>query len=455
MTPAAQTFASHALNLQWRGLPGAVQESLKIFLLDTIAVGVAGAHAPYAEAVVQSVAGSGQGRGSMFGRAARSSTQAAAFVNAYQIHAQEFDCVHEAAVLHPFSATLGAMSAVCSTLPDVTGEEFGASLVAAIDIAVGLGLAARGKLKFFRPATAGIFGATAGVARLRGLTEAQTIDAFGHALAFVSGTMQAHVEGTPSLALQVANAAGQAVLAVDLAASGIPGAHFSIEGPFGYLTLFEYDHDLAPVLASLGNRFPVTELSHKPFPTGRAAHGGIAATQRLMREYAVTADRVSAMRYVAPSLIARLVGRPAHAAMSVNYARLCLPYLAARTLLHGTAGLDAFSAQALADFDVLSLAARISVEVDDNPDVAAFTPARLHADLTDGASISIDVPALPGSTALPLDAAARLEKAGQCLGFGGLDLPAAALADRINRLERETDVASVFAMTRQKEEFLF
>jgi 2-methylcitrate dehydratase PrpD len=455
MTPAALCFATHALNLQWRALPYPVQQSLKIFLLDTIAVGIAGARAPYADEVAQSVAAAGQGRASMFGRAARSSPQAAAFVNAYQIHAQEFDCVHEAAVLHPFSATLGAMSAVCSTLPDMTGEEFGAALAAAIDIAVGLGLAARGKLKFFRPATAGIFGATAGVARLRHLTEAQTVDAFGHALAFVSGTMQAHVEGTPSLALQVANAAGQAVLAVDLAASGLPGAHFSIEGPFGYLTLFEYDHDLAPVLASLGTRFPVTELSHKPFPTGRAAHGGIAATQRLMHEHGVTAGRIDAMRYIAPSLIARLVGRPAHAAMSVNYARLCLPYLAARTLLHGTAGLDAFSAPALSDAGVLSLAARITVEVDDNPDVAAFTPARLHADLTDGASIAIDVPALPGSTALPLDATARMQKVERCLAYGGLDLPAAVLAERVDGLDFETDMASLFAMTKQKAELLF
>jgi 2-methylcitrate dehydratase PrpD len=455
MTPAAQIFARHALSLQWRDLPQEVQARLKMFLLDTIAVGVAGAKAPFADEVAQSVAGAGQGGASLFGRAARSSTQAAAFVNAYQIHAQEFDCVHEAAVLHPFSATLGAMSAVCSSLPGVTGEAFGAALVAAIDIAVGLGLAARGKLKFFRPATAGIFGATAGVARLRGLTEAQTVDAFGHALAFVSGTMQAHVEGTPSLALQVANAAGQAVLAVELAASGMPGAHFSIEGPFGYLTLFEYDHDLAPVLAWLGTRFPVTELSHKPFPTGRAAHGGIAATQRLMREHGVTAGRVAALRYVAPSLIARLVGRPAHAAMSVNYARLCLPYLAARTLLHGTAGLDAFSAQALSDPAVLALASRITVEVDDNPDVAAFTPARLHADLADGASITIDVPALLGSTALPLDAAARMEKVERCLAFGGLDLPAAALADRVQGLDSDIDMASLFALTRQKEGLLF
>eukprot|EP01034_Spumella_vulgaris_P046128 gene46128-57516_t len=42
--------------------------------------------------------------------------------------------------------------------------------------------------------------------------------AFGYALAFASGTMQAHVEGTPALAASVAGAARSAFVAVDLVA---------------------------------------------------------------------------------------------------------------------------------------------------------------------------------------------------------------------------------------------
>jgi 2-methylcitrate dehydratase PrpD len=443
----SEVFASHALNLQWSALPETACDCARIFLLDTIAVGVAGAATPFADAVLASEAAGSIGSARIFGRAGSVSARSAAFVNAYQIHAQEFDCVHEAAVLHPYSAVLGALAAECTARPGVNGVNFGAALVAGVDISVSLGLAARSPLKFFRPASAGIFGATAAVARVRGLTIAQTVAALGHALSFASGTMQAHVEGTPGLALQVAAAARSAIAATDLAELGVPATAMSIEGPFGYLNLFETAYDLAPMLARLGCEFAVTELSHKPYPTGRAAHGGIEAVRTLRQTHKVSAHDVADLCYVAPTLIARLVGRPAHADMLVAYARLCLPYLAAHTLLHGNVGLDAFAPAALGDASVLELASRVTVQVDNNSDPAAFTPACLWARLRNGQVIEIPVPFLPGSPQAPLDAHARMEKARQCLAFGGVALSADVLAGRIEALDQVMDVGAVLSLS--------
>jgi len=443
---ASEIFAAHALGIEWTALPAAVRGAAKIFLLDTIAVGVAGGRAPFAAEILASESQGSQGSARIFGSPARVSARAAAFLNAYQIHSQEFDCVHEPAVLHPYSAVLGALSAECTARPGIDGASFGAALVAGVDIAVALGLAATSPIMFFRPATAGIFGATAAIARLRGLSQGQTMAALGHALAFASGTMQAHIEGTPGLALQVAAAARNALAAADLAQAGLPGASLSIEGPFGYLSLLEKTHDLAPVLARLGKDYAVSELSHKPFPTGRAGHGGIGAVQTLMRTHGVAAADIEKLTYVAPSLIGRLVGRPVQTGMRVAYARLCLPYLAARTAFFGTVGLDAFSPEALADETVLELAGRIGVSVNDNPDPAAFTPAVLHATLRDGRTLEIAVPALFGSPALPLDRAARLCKVEQCLAFGGLELSGEVLAARIEALQDELDMDALFAL---------
>jgi 2-methylcitrate dehydratase PrpD len=443
---ASERLAAHALGLAWHDLPQAVRSAAGMFLADTIGVGVAGRHAPYAAEVFACEARGSHGPARVFGAAQPLSAASAAFVNAFQIQAQEFECVHEPAVLHPLSAVLGALAADCTGGTAADGPGFGAALVAGVDVAVCLGLAALGPLKFFRPATAGIFGAVAALARLRKLTQAQTVAAFGHALAFVSGTMQAHVEGMPGLALQVAAAARNAVIAADLAASGVPGVSGAIDGKFGYLTLFEHDHDLPPQLATLGNTFAITAVSHKPFPTGRAAHGGIAAVQALCSQHGISAAQIDTLRYVAPSLIARLVGRPAHPGMRVAYARLCLPYLAARTIQHGGIGLDAFSPEALADPGVLALAGRISVEIDDNPDVAAFVPAELRASLRDGRSIHIAMPALPGSPAAPLDAPARLRKLAACLAFGGIGLAAEQLTERIEHLDREQDMGAVLRL---------
>ena len=436
---AALQFASHAAGLRWHDLPPSAQRAAKIFLFDTLAVGAAGARAPHADAI-RRVLGSGVGTARVLGRAERLAPGDAALLNAFQIHAQEYDCVHEAAVLHPLSATLGALIGACGETP-VDGARFGAALVAGVDIAVSLGLAALGPLSFFRPATAGIFGATAAVARLRGLDATLTAHAFGHALCFVSGTMQAHLEGTPGLPLQVGNAARCAILAVDLAMQGVTGAAGAIDGTFGYLALFEDAFDLGPPLAALGARWRIEELSHKPWPTGRAAHGALDAVRAL----AAHGSLVASMRYCAPPLIARLVGRPARAGMSVNYARLCLPYLAATLILRGHVGLDSYSPGHLADPEVLALAARIEVVSDGNPDPAAFVPARADAVLRDGQAISEAIAAQPGSPARPLGREARLEKARHCLDFAGVPATAEALEARVTELPDCVDIAAVIA----------
>ena len=45
----------------------------------------------------------------VFGSGERLPLMHAAMLNAYQIHGQEFDCVHEAAVVHPMAAVLPAL----------------------------------------------------------------------------------------------------------------------------------------------------------------------------------------------------------------------------------------------------------------------------------------------------------------------------------------------------------
>ncbi|MFM2045261.1 MAG: hypothetical protein RLY86_3837, partial [Pseudomonadota bacterium] len=374
-----RTLAAHAADLTPEALPPAAAEAARIFLLDTLAVGIAGARAPHADgvlAVARSWGGVGPtqatapaaapGMAPVLGRGIALPAPSAAYVNAFQIHAQEFDCVHEAAVVHPMATILSALMADVARLPvPVDGRRFLAALAAAVDVAAGLGLAARSPLKFFRPATAGIFGCVAGIANLRRLDEAALVAAFGHALSLAAGTMQAHVEGKPGLPLQIANAARNALTAVDLALAGVPGVTAALDGPYGYLPLFEDRFDTGPVLAALGSRFRIGEVSHKPFPTGRAAHGPIAAVQALMRDHGLTAATLDSLTYTAPPLIQRLVGRPARPDMAANYARLCFPWLGAVTLARGTVGLTDFDPASLADPALHRVAARIRVVADD------------------------------------------------------------------------------------------
>lgn len=441
---AATRLLTHALATEWSELSPATREAAKTFLHDSIAVGVAGRGAPLADATLAVARGwTGEGGACLvLGRPGlRTTAPYAAFLNAFQIHAQEYDCVHEPAVAHPMASVGAVLIAEAGRGAPVAGSDFLAAMVAGVDVVATLGVAVKGPLKFFRPATAGIFGSVAAIARLRRLDLDTARHAYGYALAFASGTMQAHVEGTPALAVQVAAAARSAIEAVDLACAGFTGPMGSIDGPFGYLSLFEDDVALEPALAALGRVRRIEEVSWKPFPTGRAAHGAIVALQQLMAKDGLRAEAVDRLVYRAPPLIARLVGRPAVPGMSVAYARLCFAWLGAVVLTRGTVALDDFTPERLADPELLRLAARISIEADDTSDLAAFVPARAVATLADGTSLEAAVTRQFGSPEWPLSREEHLAKAQACLAFGGLPNAGPALADVVERFDSLDDVA--------------
>ncbi|MCU0948705.1 MAG: MmgE/PrpD family protein [Porphyrobacter sp.] len=439
--PEARLIA-HALGVRWEDLPQSARDAAKALLLDTLAVGVAGRSEARAEAVMrlaQSWSGPA-GECLLLGRPeTRLRAPYAAFVNAYQIHCQEFDCVHEPAVVHPMATICAAVLAESGRKPPVSGQQMLEAIVAGIEVATALGIAARGSLRFFRPATAGIFGCVAAIARLRALSPETARCAMGHALAFTSGTMQAHGEGKPNLALQVAAAARSAVEAADLAAAGFPAPDHALSGPFGFLSLLESDTQIEPVLEQLGHKWQVEQVSWKPFPTGRAAHGGIVAIQTLMRDDGLTAEALESLVYRAPPIIARLVGRAASAEMPISHARLCLPWLGAVTLARGSVGLGDFGDADRADPALLALAARISVETDGSDDWSAFAPGEAVAITRDGKRLTARIEQQFGSPDCPPSPEQFLAKVTAALRYGGWAKAAMPLLDLIDCFESEGD----------------
>lgn len=447
-----ERFVSHALVTSYADLSSQAVRAAKTFILDTIGVGVAGSAAPYADLIFESTQSWGSVNAGpsahVFGRNTKLPAPSAAFVNGFQIHCQEYDCVHEPAVVHPMATIFAALSAEAERGEPVSGHDFMMAVAVAVDVAAGLGVAAKSGIKFFRPATAGVFGATLGAARLRKFDEATALNALGYALAFCSGTMQAHVEGKPALPLQIGNAARSAIMACDLAAGGLPGPNDVIDGPFGYLSLFEDETDVEPVLQSLGKVWRIAEVSHKPFPTGRAAQGGIVAVQRL-KDMGVTAENLDTLTLTAPPLIHRLVGRPYKDDMAVNYARLCFSYIGAVTLMDETVGLGDFAPARLVDLKVAEIARRISVIDDGSPDPAAFTPQIARAALKDGRVVEATVDQLYGSPQDPMSHEAHLDKFRRCLAYGvgrNVGVWADELIARVEHLEDENDVGLLISL---------
>lgn len=440
---AAALFAAHALETRFSDLTAAAIERAKVYVLDSLGVGIAGSSVEGGDGLARIASGWGEAAVPVWGRTLRLSAPAAAFLNAWQMHNQEYDCLHEGAVVHAMATTLPAALAAAERRGGVTGRELIAAVAVGTDIAAGLGLASRAGFRFFRPGTAGGFGAVAAAARVLGLDRKTLEAAFAWQLAQVSGTMQAHTEGSPILPAQVAFNARAAMHSCELATIGLAPTQAVFEGPYGYLSLFEGAFELEPVLQGLGRDWRIAEFSHKPFPAGRATHGGIEGVMALQAEHGFAAADVAKVEIEAPPLIVRLVGRPPRPDAGASYLRLCMAYAVARVLKNGAIDLSDFRGDALADPETQALARLVTTRDDGNPDPNALAPQAVTVHLKNGAALSWRCETMLAHPARPLTQEQHLAKFHRCLAFAATPLPpgtADRLIDAADRLDQIEDV---------------
>lgn len=404
-----------------RHIDEAATSAAQDILFDGLATGVAGAESPYQRPLLKVVEHWGKGATCrVLGQSKRLPPASAAFMNAFQMHCLEFDAVHETAVAHVATAPIAALlAALDECVHEVSGTRLLNALCVGIEVAATLGVAADAPLGFFRPATTGVFGAAAAVASLRGFDAARAQTCLAYALSFASGTMQPHEEGMPTLPIQLAQAARAGLMATELAEMDIPTSQAPVSGRFGYLAMFESKVSLEGLEAQIAAPWRVTQMSIKPFPSGRATHGGVEATLRL-REQGLRAACLESLELAAPPLINQLVNRPSTPDMNSNYARLCFPYVAAVALRRGQVGIEDFSTDKIADPNIRALADKVSMRTNQVTDPAAFTPQRLVAKCSDGSTSRIDIQHLLGSPEHRLSAHQLRAKANSCLTSGGL-----------------------------------
>jgi 2-methylcitrate dehydratase PrpD len=449
--PLSERFSAHAANTRFEDLPADAIERAKIFILDTLGVGIAGSSAPGARELFSAARGWGAGdEARIWGRRDRVPAGIAALVNGYQVHCQEFDCVCESAVLHPLATLLPAALAFAERRGGVSGRDLITAVAVGADVSGYLGIASTQALRFFRPATAGGLGAAAAVGRLAGFDEKMIAHAIGIQYAQSSGTMQAHVEASPVLPMQVGFNARAALQSIDIAATGIPAPRFSLDGPYGFLPLMEGGFDLSPVLEGLGHRWLVAELSHKPFPAGRATHGGIEGALALQAEHRFAPDDVAEIVISGPPVLARLTGRPDVADPTPAYARLCMGYVVAKALLRGRLGVEHYRGAAeLRDPATHALAARVRTITDGSDDPNALAPQTVTLTLRSGQTLKWSCETMLASSARRLPQNMHLEKFRRCLEFSADGLAPGAgekLIAIVDQLEQVSDVREIVAL---------
>ena len=252
----------------FRDIPEAVVAKSKECFLDWHGVALAGTTEESARIILEYVKeAGGTGQASVLGSDFKTSTAHAALANGILGHALDFDDYHDDTVIHATAACLPAILAVAEKL-NSSGEDILTALILGIDVCIRIGLGL-GDYHYQRgwhtTSTAGIFGATAGAAKILNLDTDQIITALGICGTQASGLRQ--VFGTMSKPFHAGKVSMEGILSALLAEKGFSSAREIVEGELGLLDVLTDTPNEEIILDQLGSTFYIQKLSFKPYPT--------------------------------------------------------------------------------------------------------------------------------------------------------------------------------------------
>ena len=263
-----QRLAEFVCATQFDDLPEHVVTKAKECFLDWQGVALAGTTDPGAKIMMQYAAAfGGKPEASVIGSTLKIDLANAALANGMIGHALDFDDYHDETVIHASAACVPAILAIAEKF-NTPGREFINAMVLGIDVCIRIGLGL-GDYHYQRgwhtTATAGTFGATAGAAKLMGLTVDQLVTAFGICGTQASGLRQAF--GTMTKPFHAGKVSMEGIMSASLASLGFTASQTMIEGDLGLLDVLTEAPNKAILLDQLGQKFYITHLSVKPYPT--------------------------------------------------------------------------------------------------------------------------------------------------------------------------------------------
>src|ERR1700756_1836322 len=299
MAHETETLAGYVADLKFEDIPPEVLERAKALTLDFLGSAIRARReaesTPSLLRMLEALALDAGGESTVFGDSKTWTPAMAALLNGALGHSLDFDDTHADSSLHPSAPVVPAAFAV-GELVGASGREVLTAIVAGYEVCCRLGNAldptshyARG---FHPTATAGTYGAAAAAAKLFGLSEAQTVSAFGVSGSQAAGSLQFLVNGAWNKRYQVGAAAMNGVIAATLARNDFVGSIESVEGKHGLLVGYSDDAHPDKATAGLGSSYETMKIGVKPYPSCRYTHAAIDAIIAMRREHNLTPDQV-------------------------------------------------------------------------------------------------------------------------------------------------------------------
>jgi len=442
---ATRLLAEHVANLRFDGLPAEAVAAARIALIDWVACAAVGSRTRQGIAAAKVARAEGaRPEATLFNDGSATSASWAAFANGAASHTIELDDIHLPSIVHGGVAMVAAAVAVAQRLK-ADGKQLIEALVAGFDVEyrIGEAIARSHYEQFHSTGTIGTFGAAAACARLMNLTAEQTQWAFGNAGSQAAGLWQYLKLGDDTKVLHPAKSCMNGVIAAALAAEGFTGSVDIIEGERGFVATLSDEVDWNRITDRLGSYFKVVENGYKIHACCRHGHVSIDETLRLANAHNLTDAKVAriVVRLNSNSFITIDDPDP----VSAYKAKFSVQFMVASAIIHRRVGLEAFSAERLADPAIRALMRR--VEVVEEPAFNQGFPDKWTAEVVvetvDGGRFASRGDMPEGEWCNPVPASRIEAKARDLLALVMPAEAAAALVSRLGALETVSDVSTM------------
>lgn len=419
-------------------------------VLDHVGVSIHGLDLPWSRIISEfGEEEAGRPDATLYGRG-RAPARTAALINGTIAHGIELDDTHDQSCSHPGAVVIPAALAVAE-MTGASGERLLTAIIAGYEAQTRAGAALTGDLmtRGFHPtALSGVFGASTAASVLLGLTSAQLQSAWGIGVSMASGVMAFTQDplGTMVKRLHAGLPAHNGVLAAQLAARGFQGPRQALDGRCGFVNVFAPHPEAWRLTQNLGEAWAADEISVKFYACCRLFHAMVDAIRDCRDEAALTPDDLAAVEAFGPRIMSE--GHMEYRPQSVMSAQYSLPYTVSAAIMLDPRDPRSFNAETMGRSDVLSLADRVSAQV--NPDLEAYFPekypggVRFH--LRDGRTLEKTLLDSYGTPAKPVDRSGIEGKFRALTGGIVADRTQDEIVREVFALRRAPDVSGVMRL---------
>jgi 2-methylcitrate dehydratase PrpD len=301
---ATRRLARHVVTTGFPDLNAHAVHSFKRTLLDYLASAISGSQEPVSQQMLEYLASVDESRtAAVIGSAKRLSVLNAALLNGTSAHALDFDDGHTNASAHPGGPNFPAVFAVAEqkgldAKQVIVATVMGYDVMLRVSSAIHPASALRG---WHNTPITGVLGAAAGVSKLLGNDEAQTLYAIGLAGSFAGGLFEFLGEGADIKRIHPGKAARDGLLCAELGRRRITGPTRVLEGERGFFRAFvENKVNWERLFQDLGSRYEIEDAYFKPYPCCRHLHPIMDGIVNLKRKHHINpaeVDRIEAGSY--------------------------------------------------------------------------------------------------------------------------------------------------------------